>query len=91
MSKEQAGARKSVREDAIKSMRRYFEVEEALANDPTNSSLRREFKELKKYIEFLKEDAERMQRHEALRLWRRALETKPHVPHTATPGSKHDG
>ena len=91
MTKEQAGARKAVRKEAIQSMRRYFEVEAALMKEPTNRELGREFKELKKYYEFLKQDSERMQRHEALRLWRRALETKPHVPHTATPGSKHDG
>jgi len=76
ISKEQAGARKAVRQQAIESMRRYFEVEAALAKEPTNSTLRREFKELKKYHEFLKKDAERIVRHEALRLSRRALETK---------------
>ena len=75
-SKEQAGARKTVRQQSIESLRRYFEVEAALAKEPTNSTLRREFKELKKYYEFLKKDAERMERHEALRLSRRALETK---------------
>jgi uncharacterized protein DUF5681 len=87
-SKEQAGARKAVREQAFVSMPRYFEVKAALAKDPTNRTLRREFKELEKYYEFLKQDAERIERHEALRLSRRALETKPH---TAMPGSKHDG
>ena len=46
LSKEQAGARKAVREQAIQSMRRYFEVEAAVAKDPTNRTLRREFKEL---------------------------------------------
>src|SRR5258707_6885610 len=91
MSKEQAGARKAVRQQAIESFRRYFEVEAALAKDPTNRALRREFKELKKYQEFLKKDAERIERQEALRLSRRAVETKPHEPHTAMPGSKHNG
>src|SRR5258706_2332626 len=76
MSKEQAGARKAVREDAFQTLRRYFEVEAALAKDPTKSTLRREFTELKKYHEFLKKDAERIERHEALRLFRRALERK---------------
>jgi hypothetical protein len=91
ISKEQAGARKAVRQQSIESMWRYFEVEAALAKEPTNSTLRREFKELKKYHEFLKKDAERMLRHEALRLSRRALETKPHKPNTAKRGPKHDG
>src|SRR5207248_3452863 len=71
ISKDQAGARKAVRAQAIESMRRYFEVEAALAKEPTNRTLRREFKELKEYYEFLKKDAERLQRHEALRLFRR--------------------
>src|ERR1035438_760361 len=43
MSKEQAGARKAVREQALDSMRRYFEVEAALAKQPTNRALKREF------------------------------------------------
>jgi uncharacterized protein DUF5681 len=87
-SKEEAGARKAVRKQAIESMVRYFEVEAALAKDPANSMLRREFKELKEYYEFLKKDSERMLRHEALRLSRRALETKPHKPNTAKRGPK---
>src|ERR1700674_219140 len=74
-SKDEAGARKAVRKQAIESMVRYFEVEASLAKDPTNSILRREFKELKEYYEFLKKDAERMLRHKALQLSRRALET----------------
>ena len=60
ISREQAGARKAVREQSLESMRRYFEVEAALAKDPTNHALKREFKELKKYYEFLKEDSERI-------------------------------
>jgi hypothetical protein len=87
-SKEEAGARKAVRKQAIESMVRYFEVEAALAKDPANSMLRREFKELKEYYEFLKKDSERMLRHEELRLSRRALETKPHKPNTAKRGPK---
>jgi hypothetical protein len=87
-SKEQAGAIKSVLEESIKSMPRYFEVEAALAKEPTNSTLRREFKELKKYHEFFKKDSERILRHKALRLSRRALETKPHKPNTAKRGPK---
>ena len=89
-SKEQAGARKAVREQAIQSMRRYLEVKEALAKEPTNRALRREFKDLKKIYEFLKEDSERMQRHKALRVSRRALETKSPEPDSAIPGSKQD-
>jgi Family of unknown function (DUF5681) len=85
VSKEQAGSRKAVREQAIQSMRRYFEVEAALAKEPTNRALRREFKELEKYLDFLKVDAERNTRHEALRLSRRALEPKPSEPEDDTP------
>jgi hypothetical protein len=87
-TKEHAGARITVREQALRSLRRYFEVEEELAKDPTNRTLRREFKELKKYHEFLKEDFERKQRHEVLRQSRRALETKPHKPKKAKRGPK---
>jgi len=91
-TKEEAGARKVVRQHAIESMRRYFEVEDALAKEPTNRALRREFKELKKSLDFLKKDSERTTRHEALRQSRRALEAKPPEPNKKTPrGSKNDG
>jgi len=87
-SKEQAGARKAVRQQSFESLHRYFEVEAALAKEPTNGALKREFKELKKYHEFLMKDAERIVRHEELRLSRRALETKSHKPNTAKRGPK---
>ena len=87
-TKDEAGARKAVRQQAIVSMRRYFEVEAALAKKPTNRALRREFKELKKYQDFLEKDAERNFRHEAQRQARRALEAKPPEPNKKTPRSK---
>jgi Family of unknown function (DUF5681) len=87
-TKEEAGARKFVRQRAIESMVRYFEVEAALAKKPTNRALRREFKELKKYQDFFEKDAERNFRHEALRQARRALEAKPPEPNKKTPRSK---
>ena len=74
-TKEQAGARQAVRQLALESLRRYFEVEAALEKEPANRELRREFKELKKYHDFLKSDSERNTRHEALRRARRALKT----------------
>src|SRR6516164_2466374 len=87
-TKEEAGARKAVRQQAIESMRRYFEVKAALAKEPTNRALRREFKELKKYPDFLKKDAERITRHEAQRQARRALDAKPPKPNKKTPRVK---
>jgi uncharacterized protein DUF5681 len=86
-TKEEAGARKAVRKQALESMRRYPEVEAALAKKPTNRALRREFKELNKYLDFLKKDAERNDRHEALRQARRALKAKPE-PNNKTPRVK---
>jgi Family of unknown function (DUF5681) len=86
--KEGAGARKVVRQQALESMLRYFEVKAALAKDPANRALRREFKELKKYQDFLKKDAERNARHEAMRQARRALEAKPPEPNKKTPRIK---
>jgi hypothetical protein len=85
MTKEQAGARKAVRQHALESMRRYFEVEAALAKEPSNRALRREFKELKKYYDFLKNDSERNTRHEALRQSRRALQPRPAEPEDDNP------
>ena len=90
-TKDEAGARKAVRQQALESMERYFEVKAALAKKPTNRALRREFKELKKYQDFLKEDSERDARREALRQARRALEAKPPEPNKRRRGSKNDG
>jgi hypothetical protein len=87
-TKEEAGARKVVRQQALDSLGRYFEVRDALAKKPTNRALRREFKELKKYQDFLEKDAERNFRHEAMRQARRALEAKPPEPNKKTPRSK---
>jgi hypothetical protein len=77
ITEEQAGARKAVRAQAFESLRRFFEVEAALKKDPTNRELKREFKELKKYHDFLEKDSERNARHEGLRISRRALKPKP--------------
>jgi hypothetical protein len=85
-SREQAGARKAVRKQALESMRRYFELEAALAKEPTNRALRQEFND-----DFLKKDSERITRHEALRQSRRALEPEPPKPNRTTTGSKRDG
>jgi hypothetical protein len=85
-SKEQAGARKAIRGQAILLLRRYNEVEAELAKEPTNRELRREFKELKECRQIIEEESERMQRHKV----RRALEAKLHEPKPAVPGSKRD-
>ncbi|HLZ00635.1 MAG TPA: DUF5681 domain-containing protein [Bradyrhizobium sp.] len=74
ITKDEADGRQAVRERAIRSLGRYLEVEAALKEDPTNVDLRREFKELKKYYDFLKNDSARNARLEALRLSRRALQ-----------------
>jgi hypothetical protein len=87
-TKEEAGARKAVRQQALESMGRYFEVRDALTKKPTNRALRREFKELKKYQDFLKKDFDRDARREALRQSRRALEAKPPEPNKKTPRAK---
>jgi hypothetical protein len=72
-------------------MERYFEVKAALAKEPTNRALRREFKELKKYQDFFEKGSERITRHEAMRQARRALEAKPPEPNKRRRGSKNDG
>lgn len=75
-TKEKAGARKAARANAIGAMARFFKVEAALGRDPTNKALMREYKELKKYHDYLEEDADRMIRHEDLKESRAALEPK---------------
>jgi hypothetical protein len=83
-SKEQAGSQKAVRQRALETTGRYFEVEAALAKDPANRELRREFKELKKYQDFLKKDSERVLRRKAMREARRILEPKRPKPEDDT-------
>jgi len=90
LTKEQAGAQIAFRQLALKMMPRFFEVEAALKQQPKNTKLRREYKELKKYPEFLQKDAERNSRLEALRQAQRALETEPAEPDTADPGSEQE-
>ena len=87
-TREEAGARKAVRRQALETMGRYLKVKAALAKEPTKRALRREFKELKKYQDFLKKDSERIMRHEAMRQARRALEAKPPEPNKKAPRSK---
>jgi hypothetical protein len=84
-TKEKAGARKALRQRALESMPRYFEVVEALKKDPSDRALRQELKALKKNYDFLKDDFERNTRLEALRLSRRALQPKPAEPEDDTP------
>ena len=78
-SKEQAGAQKAVRQHAFETMGRYLEVRAALAKDPANRELRREFNELKKCQDFLEEDRNRVLRRKAMFKSRRAL-AKPPAP-----------
>jgi Family of unknown function (DUF5681) len=85
-TKDQAAARKAIRERAFESLREFFEVEAALKKDPSNRALRQKFRELKKYFDFLKKDAARNTRLEALRLSRETLEPKPPEPKDDTPG-----
>jgi hypothetical protein len=89
ISKGQAGAQKAVRQQALETMGRYFELEAALAKDPTNHELRREFNELKKYQDFLKQDSERVLRRKATREAR--LLAQNHPNQTTTPRIKRDG
>jgi hypothetical protein len=74
MSKEQAGAQKVVMGDMMKNLGRYFEVKGALAQDPANRELRREFEELKEVWSFYERNAQRRARHEAFRQARKALQ-----------------
>jgi hypothetical protein len=86
VTKEQAGLRKAVRQQALESILRYFEVEKALEKDPSNAALRQEFRDLKKYYDFLKDESERNLRHEASRLAREALRPKPFELEDDEPG-----
>jgi len=84
-TKEQADAQRAVRDRALKSLGRYFEVEAALRTDRSNRALRREFEILKQEHEILKKDAERMLRHKALRLARRGVAPDVAIPKPETP------
>jgi rubrerythrin len=87
-NKEEAGVRAAGLQMAVESMARYVEVEAALAKDPTNAMLKREFKDLRGHYDILKKDSERLMRHEVLRRSRRALEAKPLKSNTPKRGPK---
>jgi hypothetical protein len=72
-TKEEAGARQAIFERAIELLPRYFEIKASLATKPNSRALKREFKELRQYYEFLERYSERNTRHEVLRLSRRAV------------------
>lgn len=84
-SKEQDDARKAVREAALQATPRYCELKGALAKDPKNRELRKEFKELQKYMDFLQKDSERNNRLTALQQARAALAPEPAEPEHEQP------
>jgi Family of unknown function (DUF5681) len=73
LTKEQAGAQKAIEDTAYKKLRRYFEVEAELKQDPANRKLKRELKELGPYFDYIKTQGDRRIRLEALKQGREAL------------------
>lgn len=71
-TKEQAGAREVIREEARASLPRYFTIKETLKKDSRNTKLKHELKGLEWVVDFLKSDAERNARHRALQQARQA-------------------
>jgi hypothetical protein len=67
LTEEQAAAQEFIREISIQKLMRFFEVESALAKDPTSSALKKEMIDLQKYKDFLEGGVERRIRHESLR------------------------
>jgi hypothetical protein len=79
-SRDQAGAQKAFREEALKHLQRYFELKAALEKDPTNRELRAEYGDLEKYYIFLEDGAPRRFRLEGLRRSREALSKQAKKP-----------
>jgi hypothetical protein len=73
LTKEQAGAQEALRKISLQELKRLFEVEAALAKDPTNNALKKEMKDLQMYKNFFRMIAERRIRLEELRQCREAL------------------
>jgi hypothetical protein len=73
LTEEQAGAQKAVRKLSIEKLRRLFEVESALVEDPANNALKKEMKDLQIYKDFFARGSERRLRLEVLRRSREAL------------------
>jgi hypothetical protein len=80
LTKEQAGAQEYISKVSIQKLRRLFEVESALAKDPTNNALKKEMKHLQMYVDFLRRSNERRLRHEELRRCREALKGPSQKP-----------
>jgi Family of unknown function (DUF5681) len=73
LTEEQAGAEEAFRKVSLQKLRRLFEVESALAEDPANNALKKEMKDLQVYKNFFQRGAERRVRLEVLRRYREAL------------------
>jgi Family of unknown function (DUF5681) len=80
LTKEQAGAQEALRKRSIGKLRRLFEVESALAEDPTNNALKKEMKDLQMYKDVFQRRAEKRARLEALRLCHEALKGPSQKP-----------
>ena len=80
MTEEQAGAQEALRKVSMKKLRRLFEVEVALAKDPTNTALKKEMKHLQMYKDSFRMSAERRRRPEVLRQCREALKVASEKP-----------
>jgi hypothetical protein len=80
MTKEQAGAQEVVRKISMKKLRRLFEVEVALAKDPTNKALKKEMKHLQMYEDFFLRSLERRRRLDVLRQCHEALKGPSQKP-----------
>jgi hypothetical protein len=62
-----------LRKISLQELMRLFEVEAALAKDPTNNALKKEKKDLQRYKHFFRMITERRLRYEELRQCREAL------------------
>jgi hypothetical protein len=80
LTKEQAGAQEFMRKVSIPKLGRLFEVESALAKDPTNNALKKEMKDLQMYKDFFQMIAERRIRLESLRRGHEALKGHSQKP-----------
>jgi hypothetical protein len=90
LDEEQAGAQLALYDQIVPKLRRYFEIDEELASDPSNRVLKLEKRELQKYLDFMKMMAERRARHEAARLGREALNRKTKEERRKPPGKDKD-
>jgi len=77
MSKEQAGSEKAAIEHVVSGLKRYFEIQDELRNNPNSKKLKKELAEHQQYMDYIARQGDRNARRQARKLARDAMKPRP--------------